>query len=267
LSTQPSSLLVSDLENPIPRRARPSARVADATASMMRRTAVLVVALSLVLTVQAASRQPLLPDLRLGQTASNASGSDSSLSGCETCCGGGTCDSAFKNTPGTCCGVLNDKSFCCPTSNSTFGDASCVRSGDDVFTCLTTSGKGGFSKSKVYVSPWYSLFSLFIPIALFAACCMACFRKPGVHPPQQVMVPYGQTNNPYGGQAYGYPPNQNCQNHQSQTYQNRNAGYGASNLAGAGASAPPPPSELPTSDQRMPSAPPYAQQPSYYPSA
>jgi hypothetical protein len=44
--------------------------------------------------------------------------------GCDACCGGGgDCSAAFRGTPGTCCGVIGSKPFCCPTTSSSFGAA------------------------------------------------------------------------------------------------------------------------------------------------
>lgn len=230
---------------------RACARVVNNPPSMRRATA-FVVALSLVLTVEAARRQPLMPEPLLQQKSSASNSTETT--GCETCCGGGSCDAAFKGTPGTCCGVVLGKSFCCPSSASTFGDATCMRTTTDgAFRCHSVTRSNIVRRR---VSPWYSLFSLFIPVALFAACCMACFRKPAQQ--QQVVVPYGQTN-PYGGQAYAYPPGQ-CPPGSAHYQNQQTRGYGASNLAGAGASIPPQPQHLtlPTSDQRVPSAPPFA---------
>ena len=43
------------------------------------------------------------------------------ITGCEQCCmPGGTCDQAYKQTQGICCGRLDAASFCCPTGASCF---------------------------------------------------------------------------------------------------------------------------------------------------
>lgn len=43
--------------------------------------------------------------------------------GCAACCGDGDCWTAFRGTPGTCCGVIAGKPYCCPTVSSSFGAA------------------------------------------------------------------------------------------------------------------------------------------------
>ena len=94
------------------------------------------------------------------------------------------------------------------------------------------------------VSPWYALFSLLIPFACLAMCCYACFRRPSQPPPPAPYYAAATQQGPYHTQTGGYPVPQ------------RQQGYGASNLAGAGASAysaPPPPLNPPP----IPSAPTY----------
>lgn len=163
---------------------------------------------------------------------------------CEACCGGGSCDAAFRGTPGTCCGIVAGTPFCCPTSRSSYGSAKCLRA-DDVFRCQPAgdaSSRGGQRK----VSPWYALFSLLVPIACLGMCCYAIFKRPSAPPPTQYCGPGGQPLPPGGyyqhggaGAAVGYPTQQ------------QQGGYGASNLAGAGAtfdtgsSAYPPPTYPP----------------------
>ena len=165
----------------------------------------------------------------------------STATGCEACCGGGDCAAAFRGTPGTCCGVLGGRPFCCPTAASTYGAATCYRA-NDVFRCRREGAPSAGGEVR-RVSPWYALFSLLIPFACLAMCCYACFRRPSQPPPP---APYyaATQQGPYHTQTGGYPVPQQQQ------------GYGASNLAGAGASAyaapPPPPNPPPT-----PSAPTY----------
>jgi hypothetical protein len=165
----------------------------------------------------------------------------SAATGCEACCGGGDCAAAFRGTPGTCCGVLGGRPFCCPTAASTYGAATCYRA-NDVFRCRREGAPSAGGEVR-RVSPWYALFSLLIPFACLAMCCYACFRRPSQPPPP---APYyaATQEGPYHTQTGGYPVPQ------------RQQGYGASNLAGAGASAyaapPPPPNPPPT-----PSAPTY----------
>ena len=123
--------------------------------------------------------------------------------GCEACCGGGSCSSAFRGTPGTCCGVVDDQSFCCPTAASSFGEGQCYRPDASTFRCRAagTSRDSGDDRP----SPWYSLFSLLIPVALLAACCMACFRKPRTQQPMPVGQQYYGQGAPPPGAVYGYP--------------------------------------------------------------
>ena len=151
---------------------------------------------------------------------------------------------------GNCCGVVDDQSFCCPTAASSFGEGQCYRPDASTFRCRAagTSRDSGDDRP----SPWYSLFSLLIPVALLAACCMACFRKPRTQQPMPVGQQYYGQGAPPRGAVYGYPAT-------GQPYQS-GRGYGASNLAGAGAFPPPvPPPPLSVPDARAPSAPPLAQ--------
>ena len=216
----------------------------------MRRATAAVLALSTLLcAVDAARLAPKLPDPRAGASAVSASNS-TETTGCEACCGGGSCSSAFRGTPGTCCGVVDDQSFCCPTAASSFGEGQCYRPDASTFRCRAagTSKDSGDDRP----SPWYSLFSLLIPVALLAACCMACFRKPRTQQPMPVGQQYYGQGAPPPGAVYGYPAT-------GQPYQS-GGGYGASNLAGAGAFPPPvPPPPLSVPDARAPSAPPLVQ--------
>ena len=215
---------------------------------MYRATAAVFVLSTVLCAVDAARLSPKLPNPRVtAVTASN-----STATGCEACCAGGSCSSAFRGSPGKCCGVIDDRSFCCPSATSPFGDGQCYRPDASTFRCraagTSTSRDGGDRPS-----PWYALFSLLIPVALLAACCMACFRKPRTQQPMPVgQQYYGQGAQPPGA-VYGYPTT-------GQTYHQSGGGYGASNLASAGASPPtafrPP---LPTTPAQVPSAPPLAQ--------
>lgn len=169
----------------------------------MRRATAAVLALSTLLcAVDAARLAPKLPDPRAGASAVSASNS-TETTGCEACCGGGSCSSAFRGTPGTCCGVVDDQSFCCPTAASSFGEGQCYRPDASTFRCRAagTSRDSGDDRP----SPWYSLFSLLIPVALLAACCMACFRKPRTQQPMPVGQQYYGQGAPPPGAVYGYP--------------------------------------------------------------
>ena len=216
----------------------------------MRRATAAMFALSTVLcAVDAARLPPKLPDPRVGASAVTASNS-TEATGCEACCGGGSCSSAFRGTPGTCCGVVDGRSFCCPTAASSFGEGQCYRPDASTFRCRAAgTSRDGDDRP----SPWYALFSLLIPVALLAACCMACFRKPRTQQPMPVGQQYYGQGAPPPGTAYGYPTT-------GQPYYQNQTGYGASNLAGAGASPPPvPPPPAPVPDPRAPSAPRLAQ--------
>ena len=218
----------------------------------MRRATAAMFALSTVLcAVDAARLPPKLPDPRVGASAVTASNS-TEATGCEACCGGGSCSSAYRGTPGTCCGVVDGRSFCCPTAASSFGEGQCYRPDASTFRCRAAgTSRGGDNRP----SPWYALFSLLIPVALLAACCMACFRKPRTQQPMPVGQQYYGQGAPPPGTAYGYPTTG------QPYYQNQTGGgYGASNLAGAGAFPPPvPPPPLSVPDARAPSAPPLVQ--------
>jgi hypothetical protein len=233
----------------------------------MRLTTVAVFAVSLVLTTVDAARvpaNPKFPDPRLefAVTASNST----EATGCEACCGGGNCSDAFRGTPGICCGVIDGRSFCCPNAASSFGEAQCYQPDATSFRCRAAGSSESRHRPFHRPSPWYALFSLLIPIALLAACCVMCFRKPQQQQPNPVVQPYYNQSAQPRGAAYGYPVSQ--PHYQSYQNQPQGGGYGASNLAGAGTSPrPPPPSfspSLPTSDPRAPSAPPLTPT-KYYP--
>eukprot|EP00301_Raphidiophrys_heterophryoidea_P011392 c17500_g1_i1.p1 GENE.c17500_g1_i1~~c17500_g1_i1.p1 ORF type:complete len:222 (-),score=31.40 c17500_g1_i1:71-736(-) len=52
-----------------------------------------------------------------------------SATSCDSCCLYGTfCSSAYNGQPGKCCSIVNSVAYCCPTSGSTYGDYTCVRS-------------------------------------------------------------------------------------------------------------------------------------------
>ena len=215
----------------------------------MRRATAAVFALSTVLCAVDAARLPTkLPDPRVGASAVTASNS-TEATGCEACCAGGSCSSAFRGSPGKCCGVIDDRSFCCPTAASSFGEGQCYQPDESTFRCRAAgTSRDGSDRP----SPWYALFTLLIPVALLAACCIMCFRKPRMQQPMPVGQQYYGQGAPPPGAVYGYPAT-------GQPYQS-GGGYGASNLAGAGASPPtalPPP--VPVSGARAPSAPPLAQ--------
>ena len=169
---------------------------------MLRRAAL---ALTLALLVAAARAPQEAP----------TSGDNATRTPCAACCApGGTCDAAFKGTPGVCCGVIADRPFCCPSSGSSFGAATCYRAGD-AFRCRTASSPGRSvpSPRPVYVSndrgtswAWW-LFFLVIPVLLLGLCfysILAARNRAKEQPAMVAMTPQQLQAGP-GGASYGYP--------------------------------------------------------------
>jgi len=201
-------------------------------------------------------------------SASNASAAPE-LTGCAACCAGQECDTAFRGTPGKCCGEAVGKPFCCPSEPSPFGEAVCYRSSDG-YRCRAEKKKDGGGGGSV--SPWWALFSLLLPIVCLAMCCYACLKKPKTSsynaggPPQQQPV-YGY---PQQQTAGGYPPQHQPGGYYPQQPQQQQrpsgGGYGMSNLAGAGAvSATPPHMQTHSPPSAPPMPPPAPPPPSYLP--
>eukprot|EP00455_Lapot_gusevi_P022508 TRINITY_DN2342_c0_g1_i3.p1 TRINITY_DN2342_c0_g1~~TRINITY_DN2342_c0_g1_i3.p1 ORF type:complete len:249 (-),score=44.88 TRINITY_DN2342_c0_g1_i3:238-984(-) len=66
-------------------------------------------------------------------------------SDCSACCSGGSCSTAYKGTPGKCCGKVMDTSYCCPVNSAicvrsqTFGTYACEATGANPSTLSTTT--------------------------------------------------------------------------------------------------------------------------------
>ena len=59
----------------------------------------------------------------IGQSSAG-NGTSAPSGNCEDCCSGeGDCSAVFRLTPGTCCGVIGGKPYCCPTASSSYGAA------------------------------------------------------------------------------------------------------------------------------------------------
>ena len=138
--------------------------------------------------------------------------------GCEECCSpGGSCDHAFKQSPGICCGVEESTSMCCPTTANCFRCVSgmyrcyaqhaepscaiCGAAGDPRPQCSASHGGGGGGSGGMLLGGF----------ALVLLCCFCCSRMRGPDPsdyyPAAVPAPgaYNQQAAPYYQQAGPYP--------------------------------------------------------------
>jgi hypothetical protein len=136
---------------------------------------------------------------------------------CGDCCApGGACDAAFKGTPGICCGVIAERPFCCPSVGSSFGVATCYRSGD-AFRCRAASPSRSSSSAprpvmyhttnRGYSWAWW-LFFLVIPALLIGLCVygiIAARNRQKEAPSMVAMTPMQQGPPGGPGAAYGYP--------------------------------------------------------------
>ena len=90
--------------------------------------------------------------------------------GCDECCAsGGTCDAAYKQTEGICCGLVSELSYCCPSDAQCFDCGSDFRCGYafDLHDSVCDAGDGA---DVVYYNEWWwniMLLAIFIVLLLF----------------------------------------------------------------------------------------------------
>lgn len=147
--------------------------------------------------------------------------SDGNATKCGECCSpGGSCQAAFKNTPGLCCGVLAQRPFCCPTAASSFGAATCLQEGEE-YRCRSSRSQAprfprpgerttNHATSNSSTNWWWLLWLVIIPVVLLSLCIYSCInaarRKSNNASNLPVVQPSGVALGTMPPQAaYGYP--------------------------------------------------------------
>ena len=197
-----------------PRRVSRAHRAATpAPAEMLRRAAL---ALALLAAAAWAQEAPLAG----GNAGSSANAGGNATAGatatpCAACCApGGSCDAAFKGTPGVCCGLITDRPFCCPTVGTSFGAAICYRTGD-AFRCRTSASPSRSTAPRPVVVTtndrgvswaWW-LFFLVVPFLLLLLCfySIASARSRAKDTPVMVALTPQQQGPGGASPSYGYP--------------------------------------------------------------
>ena len=96
-------------------------------------------------------------------------------------------DAAFRGAPGTCCGIVAGTPFCCPTSRSSYGSATCLRA-DDVFRCQPAgTPPRAAARRQPVVRALLPARSDRVPRDAWG--CYAIFKRPSAPPPTQYCGP------------------------------------------------------------------------------
>ena len=135
---------------------------------------------------------------------------------CESCCApGGSCDLAYKQQPGICCGNLGSSSFCCPMYGKCFrckgGEYRCFSASNAEPACTICDGLGGDPRAKCTGSGALAgestvsfVFGVIVIAIILFGCCKGSQRE-SIHGHYAAAVEIPSAYQPPMQPAYGQP--------------------------------------------------------------
>lgn len=102
-------------------------------------------------------------------------------SGCQTCCSGGSCDTAWQGTLGQCCGTISGQSYCCPPF--TASGATCAPQSNS-YSCTNNAFQNYSDSANTAFASW--LIAVIV-ISILFCCCITAFATYRRH---QIMARY-----------------------------------------------------------------------------